>query len=438
MTEREFKLHQQTARRNMAKTFLRGLKRIFTRSDMTLLFMAITILIAVLVGRACNQPRNDLIDLSAIMTPGYCLLGVMAVIVTVYILGIIPQAKAMQDNLLRSGIVNYAQEAPTVEDIEHLDDRLQRITFESRGIRAEKWIEEQQAVESALDLVLLRIEDGEDMHHVTVLGVPPRGALPEKILWHPALSCEKKHTIVLGESQASLVSVDLLRTPHWLIGAATGGGKTQLILLIIEQLLEKGMHITVADWKQGMDFSPRIQSQCKFVSDYESLQIALSEIGAVMAERALLYRSAQQQNEEIACNNTEVYRRLTGKALEHHVLIVDEASMVLDSTGASKDEKTMITEITRKIVDIGRIGRSYGVHLMICTQRPDVNSIPGAIKANLDGRIAGHMADNTASMVILDNANAAKLPSIPGRFIIRDGTGTEQIFQAYLLPEASI
>ena len=437
MTEREFELHQQTARRNMLKTLLRGLKRICKGGSMTIACVAITMLIAILVHRACNQPQEGIIDLSAITNPGYCFIGFVAIIATVYCFGIIPRAKTMHDNLERAGIMNAAREAPTVEDIEYLDDRLQRITFDSRGIRAETWITEQQAVESALDLVVLRIEDGEDMHHVTVLGVPPLGALPDKIMWHPALTCENKYTIVLGESQAQLVTMDLLRTPHWLIGAATGGGKTQLILLIIEQLLEKRMHITVADWKQGMDFSPCIQSQCKFVSDYENLNIALSEMGAVMADRALLYKSAQQRNERIACNNTEVYRRLTGKELVHHVLIVDEASMVLDSAGSSKEEKAVIAEVTRKIVDIGRIGRSYGVHLIICTQRSDVASVPGAVKANLDGRIAGHMPDNTASMVILDNGNAAKLPSIPGRFIIRDGTGTEQTFQAYLLSEGN-
>jgi DNA segregation ATPase FtsK/SpoIIIE-like protein len=73
------------------------------------------------------------------------------------------------------------------------------------------------------------------------------------------------------------------------------------------------------------------------------------------------------------------------------------------------------------------------VHLIIATQRPDVASIPGSVKANLDGRICGHMADNTSSIVVLDNANAAKLPAIPGRFILRDGAGVEVAFQAYLL-----
>ena len=143
MTEREFELHQQTARRNIFKTFLRGLKRIRTSKDTRFLFVVSTMLIAVLVFCACNQPQEGLLDLSAITTPCYCILGIIAVLVVVYLLGIILGAKAMHDNLERAGIVNYVREAPTVDEIEQLDDRLQRITFESRGIRAEVWSTEQ-------------------------------------------------------------------------------------------------------------------------------------------------------------------------------------------------------------------------------------------------------------------------------------------------------
>ena len=36
-----------------------------------------------------------------------------------------------------------------------------------------------------------------------------------------------------------------------------------------------------------------------------------------------------------------------------------------------------------------------------------------------------------SSIVILDDGSAAKLPAIPGRFIIRNGSGSDEIIQAY-------
>lgn len=84
------------------------------------------------------------------------------------------------------------------------------------------------------------------------------------------------------------------------------------------------------------------------------------------------------------------------------------------------------------MLTIGRLGRAMGIHLIIATQRPDVASVPGALKAQLDGRLCGHASDAQSSIVILDDGSGAKLPAIPGRFIVRDGTGDDKIIQAYL------
>lgn len=110
---------------------------------------------------------------------------------------------------------------------------------------------------------------------------------------------------------------------------------------------------------------------------------------------------------------------------------VYETSMILDTTGRDKEGKAAISVITNKLLAIGRLGRALGIHLLVATQRPDVGSVPGSLKAQLDGRICGHMADAQSSIVILDDGSAANLPAIPGRFIIRNGSGTDDIVQAY-------
>lgn len=102
-----------------------------------------------------------------------------------------------------------------------------------------------------------------------------------------------------------------------------------------------------------------------------------------------------------------------------------------DTTGRDKDGKAVVASITNKLLAIGRLGRALGIHLLVATQRPDVGSVPGSLKAQLDGRICGHTADAQSSIVILDDGSAAKLPAIPGRFIIRNGSGSDEIIQAY-------
>ena len=79
---------------------------------------------------------------------------------------------------------------------------------------------------------------------------------------------------------------------------------------------------------------------------------------------------------------------------------------------------------------LARLGRAFGIHLILATQRPDANILPGQIKNNMDFRVCGR-AESVLSGIILDNTSAAE--QIPkdarGRFITGDGT----VFQAYYM-----
>lgn len=105
---------------------------------------------------------------------------------------------------------------------------------------------------------------------------------------------------------------------------------------------------------------------------------------------------------------------------------------MLDKTGASKEQKAIIDEITGKLATIARQGRACGIHLILATQRPDAQTLSGQIKNNIDCRICGK-ADNVLSQIILDSTDAAT--AIPkhsqGRFLMHDGT----VFQGYWVDE---
>ncbi len=110
--------------------------------------------------------------------------------------------------------------------------------------------------------------------------------------------------------------------------------------------------------------------------------------------------------------------------------------IIFSSIGtASKEDKERLGQIENKLSTIARLGRAFGIHLILATQRPDAAVIPGQIKNNLDFRVCGR-ADSVLSQIILDNTSAAE--QIPkdarGRFILQDGT----IFQGYLFNEGQL
>ena len=105
---------------------------------------------------------------------------------------------------------------------------------------------------------------------------------------------------------------------------------------------------------------------------------------------------------------------------------------MLDRTGLSKEQKELVNQIESRLATIARLGRAFGIHLILATQRPDANLLSGQIRNNLNCRICGR-ADNILSQLILDNTDAAnQIPKdAKGRFMLHDGT----VFQGYLFDE---
>ena len=110
----------------------------------------------------------------------------------------------------------------------------------------------------------------------------------------------------------------------------------------------------------------------------------------------------------------------------------DEVAELLDRTGRSKEDRDKLNQIEGRLATLARLGRAFGIHLILATQRPDTNIIPGQIRNNMDFRVCGR-AESVLSGIILNNTSAAE--QIPkdarGRFITGDGT----VFQAYLFDQ---
>lgn len=148
---------------------------------------------------------------------------------------------------------------------------------------------------------------------------------------------------------------------------------------------------------------------------------------------ALEYR--KKRLAETGYPNLDAYNEATGEGLPWLVFACDEVAEVLGRIGKSKEDKERLGQIENKLSTIARLGRAFGVHLILSTQRPDAAVIPGQIKNNLDFRVCGR-ADNVLSQIILDNTSAAdQIPKdARGRFIAGNGT----VFQGYLYDEKAL
>lgn len=340
-------------------------------------------------------------------------------------------AKSMNNNLHRIGLVNQSNEAPILLGRTKSKDnsRMEILTFISYGIPVHIWIDNQEKIESTLNLRIDTIEEGKNCRQIVVRCVSGKYSLPEKLVWDKGKFSSKESVIVLGESITSNVTVDLSKTPHILIGGSTGSGKSVLLKLLLMQCVVKGSKIYIADFKGGVDFPPIWREKCEIITQQGKLLKILDETVAELESRKTLLCQS-------GCHNIDDYNDNSIKnPLQRIIIGCDEIAEVLDKTGLDKAQKEIVGKIEMRLSIIARQGRAFGIHLVIATQRPDANILCGQIRNNIDMRICGR-ADDVLSKIILDNTDASdKIPKTSqGRFL----TNTGVVFQAYLFDDTKL
>lgn len=338
--------------------------------------------------------------------------------------------RAVEAGLLSIGFVNHLGETPKLVR-KYCDARHPHMTvfeFKNPGIPLTTWETKQPALEAGLNKTILRMNYHRGKRRVQVCAVSAQNDVPTKLLWQDKhLSCEE-FILALGESLLGPVTVDLAHIPHVLVGGASGSGKSVLLKLLLMQSLKKGAEVYIADFKGGVDFPLVWHERCRMCFEEEDLLTLLTGLVDELERRKTLFRNAE-------CPDIVEYNKTTGQALKRYIFACDEVAEVLDKTGRSKEQKELLSQIESKLSIIARQGRAFGIHLILATQRPDANLIPGQLRTNLGCRICGR-ADGILSQIILDDATAAE--QIPkdarGRFILHDGT----LFQSYWFDEHCI
>ena len=299
--------------------------------------------------------------------------------------------------------------------------------FYCPGIPLPQWQDRLEQLESAMNIRISVISNERSPQEIYFTCTKGKFRFIEDISFFPADITEKNELILGRTNDYSKVSADLTVYPHFLIGGATGSGKTYLLKLLLYQCVFKKYQVIIADFKGGVDYAASLwKSKCDFVDTDEALLKKLDEILEELGRRKKMFFVEN-------CKDIEAFNEKHPDAkLKRIVFACDELAELLDTTGLSKEEKEDKRRISHAIATIARLGRAFGIHLILATQRPDADIISGQIKNNISYRICGR-ADDVLSRIILDNTDAAKrIPSsIRGMFVNHEGT----LFKGFLFDE---
>ncbi|WP_242903180.1 FtsK/SpoIIIE domain-containing protein [Actinomadura terrae] len=205
--------------------------------------------------------------------------------------------------------------------------------------------------------------------------------------------------------------------PHGLIAGTTGAGKSELLQTLIASLAVANrpdeMTFVLIDYKGGAAFKDcaRLPHTVGMVTDLDghATERALESLSAELRRReeVLLAHGAKDVDDynDLRPANPGL------PPMPRLVLVIDEfAAMVTD-----------LPDFVTGLVDIGRRGRSLGVHLILATQRP-AGVVTADIRANTNLRVALRVTDPDESTDVLDSPEAAQISkSTPGRCYVRSG-----------------
>ena len=125
--------------------------------------------------------------------------------------------------------------------------------------------------------------------------------------------------------------------------------------------------------------------------------------------------------------NIVEYNKKVAEKLAPIVVVIDEFADLADQLETTKEKNAFYKPVQR----IAQAGRSRGIHLVICTQRPEAKLVPSTTKAQLNGRVALRVNDGISSRMIIEEPDAQYLQK-HGDMIYRNGDIIERA-QGYLI-----
>jgi S-DNA-T family DNA segregation ATPase FtsK/SpoIIIE len=260
----------------------------------------------------------------------------------------------------------------------------------------------------------------------------------------------KELLIALGRNiSGKALFGNLAKMPHCLVAGTTGSGKSVSIHSMITSLL----------YRNGPDDLKFILIDPKRVelTLYKNIPHLLTPV-ITEAKKAILALkwAAKEMNrrydilEEESVRDVESYHENVWRKYPHPtspyigggaedgeeapdrmpyiVIIIDELADIMS---------TYPRELESAVVRLAQMSRAVGIHLILSTQRPEVNVITGLIKANIPARIALKVSSQVDSRTILDTGGAEKLLGA-GDMLYSSGIAQPERLQSAFISETEV
>lgn len=236
----------------------------------------------------------------------------------------------------------------------------------------------------------------------------------ERVLCAPIGVTGAGEEVVLDLKEAAQAGMG----PHGLVVGATGSGKSELLRTLLSGLTASHppdlLSLVLVDFKGGATFAgmtelPHVAGLITNLADDLALVDRVHD--ALMGEQQRRQRLLRAAGNVDSLRDYQTRQAaggldVNGRPLEplpYLLVIVDEFGELLSAR----------PDFINLFVQIGRVGRSLGIHLLLATQRLEEGRLRG-LESHLSYRICLRTFTAMESRAVIGTPDAYRLPSLPG------------------------
>jgi S-DNA-T family DNA segregation ATPase FtsK/SpoIIIE len=294
----------------------------------------------------------------------------------------------------------------------------------------------QQLSEFRLDVATAQAEDLATVDQTLpgLLGITDPGNLDLASLWAPRPLRDRLRARLGICADGTVLELDIKESaqdgmgPHGLVIGATGSGKSELLRTLVLALTTthppEQLNLVLVDFKGGATFAgmatmPHVAAVITNLQDDLALVDRMQEaLSGEMNRRQEILRAAGNLV-SIRDYDRARQRGADLPPLPSLFIVVDEFSELLS-------QKPDFADL---FAQIGRLGRSLGLHLLLASQRLDEGRLRG-LEANLSYRVCLRTFTEQESRTVLGVPDAYSLPTAPGHGYLRAETANLRRFRA--------
>ncbi|MDO5052312.1 MAG: type VII secretion protein EccCa [Pseudoclavibacter sp.] len=269
---------------------------------------------------------------------------------------------------------------------------------------------------------------------VELLGTDPAAPAPLEAMWRPRPATDFLRVAFAADDRGRPVHLDLKESaqqgmgPHGICIGATGSGKSEMLRTLILSLAAthppEDLAMILVDYKGGAAFAPfaRLPHLAGLIDNLaDDPQLTERARASLQGE---VVRRQQLLKEAGSSPSITHYRQLRRERpelprLPHLFVVIDEFGELL----------TAEPDFIDLFLQIGRIGRSIGVHLLLSSQRIEAGKLRG-LDTYLSYRLGLRTFSEAESQLVLDTVDAFNLPPLPGYGYLKVDTSVYQRFRS--------